>query len=162
MNSNSDQPTQAVKETSRFKKSYLAVLLGLAVPITSFATTHYCIAVNSGFGKGGTTFVGINFTVPSSGACSPWSGFTKTASTVVLTTIGTGCLSSDGKVFTLAASSFDPDFLGDSPSSDYIEFCVKSGTCPIGSGRDISTNFGGPAAEESCTSAMESLPSSHA
>ena len=76
----------------RVKAPYLLLALGLIAPASAFATTHYCIASDGGFGNGGTTFIGINFATPAEGACAPWAGFTKTASTVVLTTSGTGCL----------------------------------------------------------------------
>jgi len=88
---------------------FLSLLLGLIAPVYGFAAeAHYCIAVNGGFGHGGTTYVGLGFTVPAEGNCTPWSGFTKTASTVILTTTGTGCLSSDGKALTVSVSSADP------------------------------------------------------
>jgi hypothetical protein len=92
------------------KKSHLFLLLGLIAPVNSFASEHYCIAVDGGFGHGGTTFIGSGFAVPGEGNCTPWSGFTKTASTVILTTTGTGCLSSDGKALTVSVSSADPLF----------------------------------------------------
>ncbi len=127
---------------------------------------NYCIAANGGFNGdgGGTSFIGKGFTVPAAGNCKPWSGFTKTASTVVLTTTGTGCLSSDGKVLTVSVSSADPDFFGAlTPGSDYITFCpagVKG--CPISGTDQGALGFGGPAAEETCTSTLLVLPSTHA
>jgi hypothetical protein len=54
----------------------------------SFAAEPYCIAVNGGFGFGGTTFVARNFSQPGEGKCTPWTGYTKTADTVILTTSG--------------------------------------------------------------------------
>ena len=61
-------------------QSSLVVLSVLLAPVYSFAAeAPYCIAVNGGFGtSGGTTFVARNFTLPTEGKCSPWSGYTKT------------------------------------------------------------------------------------
>jgi hypothetical protein len=145
----------------RFKTAQLFLLLGLIAPVYSYAA-NYCIAVNDGFGSGGTSFMGINFTLPDDGKCGPWSGFTKTASTVILTTSGTGCLSSDGKVLTVSVASADPPFLGAGQSGlDYIQLCpagVKS--CPIGAGSDQGA-FSGPAAPQTCTAKLLKLPSIH-
>lgn len=70
---------------------------------------------------GGTTFIGLGFAVPAEGNCTPWSGFTKTASSVILTTTGTGCLSSDGKALTVSVSNADPSFFGAGQlRADYI------------------------------------------
>ena len=146
----------------RFKRAHLFALLGLMAPVYSFAASHYCIEVGGGFGHGGTTFIGTGFVVPADGTCTPWSGFTKTASSVILTTSGTGCLSSDGKVLTVSVSSADPSFFGAGQiQSDYIQLCpagVKS--CPIGGGRD-SGEFGGPAAPVTCSSSLLHLPATH-
>jgi len=145
-----------------FKKSHLVALLGVIAPVSSFATSHYCIEVGGGFGKGGTTFIGTNFAVPAEGVCAPWSGFTKTASTVILMSSGVGCLSSDGKVLTVSVSSQDPSYFGsDAPHSDYIQICpAGTKSCPLGGGRD-NGEFSGPAAPISCTSSLESLPAMH-
>jgi hypothetical protein len=144
------------------KKSRIALALAMIAPMSSFATTHYCIEVGGGFGKGGTTFIATGFAVPADGACTPWAGFTKTASSVILMTSGAGCLSSDGKVLTVSVSSADPSFFGAGTiQSDYIQICpagVKS--CPLGSGRDQG-EFGGSAAAITCTSSLESLPAIH-
>src|SRR5580693_2169175 len=70
----------------------------------------FCIAVNGGFGSGGTTFVEPGFTVPAANKCTQWSGFTKTASTVILNTSGAACLSSTGKTLTVSVFSADPSF----------------------------------------------------
>jgi hypothetical protein len=145
----------------RFKTTHLFILLGLAVPVSSFATDHYCIATSGGFGHGGTTFIGTGFDVPSEGKCVPWSGFTKTASTVILATSGTGCLSSDGKMLTVSVSSADPSFLGaGNVGSDYIQLTRKESKGSFTSGTDFG-QFGGSAEPISCTSSLESLPSSH-
>ena len=86
----------------------LAALSLLIVPVHGFAAeAPYCIAVN-----GGTTFVARNFTQPDASKCSPWTGYTKTASTVILTTSGTSCLSSDSTALTVSVSSAAPSYLG--------------------------------------------------
>ena len=91
-------------------QSSLLVLSILLAPIHSFAAETYCIAVSGGFGHGGTTFVARNFSMPGESQCTPWSGYTKTASTVILMTSGTSCLSSDSKALTVSVSSTDPSF----------------------------------------------------
>jgi hypothetical protein len=141
-------------------KSHLALLLALLSPTFSFAS-NFCIATNGGFGKGGTTFIGPDFALPSEGKCAPWAGFTKTASTVVVTTYGTGCLSSNGKVLTVAVSSADPDWFGSgSIGSDYIKLTRSESSKPFTTGDDMGA-FGGDAEEVSCTSSLLELPSSH-
>ena len=145
----------------RFKAFHLAALLGLMAPVSSFAS-HYCIEVGGGFGSGGTTFIGTGFALPADGCCTPWSGFSKTASSVILTTSGTGCLSSDGKVLTVSVSSADPNYFGAGQAHwDYIELCPAGAKgCPIGSGRDMG-EFGGSAAPVTCSSSLLHLPSTH-
>jgi hypothetical protein len=146
----------------RFKTPYLFLLLGLIAPVYSYAATNYCIAVGGGFGGGGTTFIGRGFVLPTNGECLPWSGFTKTASTVILITSGVGCLSSNGKVLTVSVSSADPPFIGSGQIvSDYITLCPKgTKACPLGSGEDQG-EFGGTAEPETCTSALLTLPPTH-
>jgi hypothetical protein len=145
----------------RFKTLHLFLLLGLIVPVYCFATEHYCIAVDGGFGHGGTTFIGLNFAVPAEGNCIPWTGFTKTASTVILTTTGTGCLSSDGKALTVSVSSADPPFLGaGSLASDYIRLSRHESKGSFTSGTDVG-EFSGNAEPVTCTSSLLELPSSH-
>jgi hypothetical protein len=145
----------------RFKKAQLFLLLGLLAPMPSFATSGpYCIAVDGGFGNGGTTFVGSGFAVPAEGKCSPWSGFTKTASTVVLTTNGTGCLSTDGKALTVSVTSADPSYFSIGQlTADYIQLLRSDSTEPF-SGEDYGA-FAGGAKPETCTSSLVTLPSSH-
>ena len=63
----------------RFKAAHLFLLLRLVGPMRSFASELYCPSV-SGFGTGGTTFVGSGSAAPEQGKYSPWSGLTKTAS----------------------------------------------------------------------------------
>jgi hypothetical protein len=140
-------------------KSSLPLLLALLSPTLGFAS-NYCIATNDGFGKGGTTFIGTGFAIPSEGKCTPWAGFTKTASTVVATTYGTGCLSSNGKALTVSVTSADPDWFGTVPGSDYIELTRSSSSGRFTSGGD-SGAFSGNAEEVSCTSTLLELPSTH-
>lgn len=142
-----------------------AVLSGLFIAPLYASASSYCIAANGGFGKGGTTFVGQGFELPLAGKCSPWVGFTKTASSVILTTSGVGCTSSDGKVLTVSVTSADPDFFGAGRNvPDYIRVCPEgSSHCPIGSGSDVGDDYlgSGPAAIEKCTSELLELPSQH-
>jgi hypothetical protein len=146
----------------RFKTRHLFVLLGLAAPLSSFAASNYCIAVGGGFGSGGTTFIGSGFVVPAAGTCTGWSGFTKTASSVIMMTRGNGCLSSDGKLLTVSVSSADPSFLGSGQiASDYIQLCPAGATgCPIGGGRDNGA-FGGAAQPVTCSASLLKLPAIH-
>ena len=121
----------------------------------------FCVATAGGFGAGGTTFVGPGFAVPAVGNCTPWSGFTKTASTVILTTSGAACLSSDGKTLTLSVSSADPDFLGaGSIASDYIQLTRTGTTGSFNSGSDQG-EFSGSADQITCTSSLLQLPGTH-
>jgi len=142
-----------------FKKSYLCLLM--IAPVSSFAA-NTCIAVNDGFGNGGTTFVGPSFAQPAKGTCAPWSGFAKTATTVVLFTSGAGCLSTDGKVLTLNLSSANPNWIGVGQfQADYIQLCPGGPNgCPIGGGFDWG-NAGGPANLLTCTTSLLQLPSTH-
>lgn len=139
----------------------LSLVLALLTPVCGLASEHYCIATDGGFGHGGTTFIDPAFAMPGEGQCSPWSGFTKTAATVVLTTYGAGCLSSDGKALTLSISSADPDFLGGGVTrSDYIRLSRSESKGSFTSGMDTGY-FGGSADVLSCTSSLLHLPSSH-
>jgi hypothetical protein len=139
-------------------KSQLSLLLALLIPASGFAASNLCIATNGGFGHGGTTFIGPGLAVPLEGKCTPWRGFTKTATTVILTTYGTGCLSSDGTVLTVAVSSADPDFLGaGNIGSDYIQL-TKSNEKFTGSDQGT---FGGDAKLVGCTASLLHLPPHH-
>ena len=120
----------------------------------------FCIATAGGFGSGGTTFVAPGFTVPAENKCAPWSGFTKTASTVILTTSGAACLSTTGKTLTVSVSSADPDFLGTNPASDYIQLTRTSSTGSFSGGTDQG-QFAGSADQVTCTSSLLSLPDVH-
>jgi hypothetical protein len=141
-------------------QSSLMVLSLLLAPVHSFAAEPYCISVNGGFGDGGTTFVGRNFSLPGEGKCTPWSGYTKTASTVILTTSGTSCLSSDSKALTVSVSSADPSYIGAGQlTADYIQLSRGDATEPF-TGQDFGA-FAGSAEPVSCTSKLLTLPSSH-
>ena len=96
--------------------------------------------------------------MPGQGKCSPWSGFTKTASTVILTSSGTGCLSSDGKALTVSVFSADPAFFAQ-PQADYIELLRGDSKEPF-RGEDTGA-FGGSAEPVTCTSSLLHLPSTH-
>ena len=141
----------------------LTTITGLAVLMaTPVYATPYCIAVGGGFGNGGTSFVARNFTQPNANSCVPWTGYTKTASTVVLITSGTACLSSDSEVLTVSVVSADPSYLGAGKvAADYIQLCPEGASkCPIGHGSDVGS-FSGTAAAESCSSELQLLPSTH-
>jgi len=121
----------------------------------------FCIATAGGFGSGGTTFVAPGFTVPAQNKCTPWSGFTKTASTVILNTSGAACLSSTGKTLTVSVSSLDPAFLGTTnPGLDYIQLTRPSSTGSFSGGTDQG-QFAGSADQVTCTSSLLTLPDSH-
>ena len=119
----------------------------------------FCLATAGGVGSGGTTFVAPGFTVPAANKCTPWSGFTKTASTVVLNTSGAACLSTTGKTLTLSVSSLDPAF-SSSPESDYIQLTRASSTGAFTGGTDQG-QFAGSAHPTTCTSGLLSLPDTH-
>ena len=144
----------------RFKGNHLLLVLGLIAPLGTYAA-NFCIAVNGGFGGGGTSYIAPVFTLPTANKCTPWAGFTKTATTVIAIATGTGCLSSNSKVLTLSIFNTDPAFFGAGSSvSDQITLCPEGViTCPI-SGQDQG-NFGGSAAEETCTAALLKLPQTH-
>jgi hypothetical protein len=141
-------------------QSSLMVLSLLLAPIHSFAAEPYCIAVEGGFGHGGTTFVARSFSLPAEGKCTPWSGYTKTASTVILMTSGTSCLSSDNKALTVSVSSADPSYIGAGQlAADYIQLSRGETTEPF-TGEDFGA-FAGSAEPVSCTNSLLTLPSSH-
>jgi hypothetical protein len=144
----------------RFKTPYLFLVLGLIAPVCTYAAT-FCVAVSGGFGGGGTSYIGPNFTLPAANHCAQWSGFTKTASTVVAISTGTGCLANGGKVLTLSIFNTDPPFFGTGESvSDQIQLCPTGVTrCPI-TGQDLG-NFTGSAKEQTCTSSLLTLPQTH-
>jgi hypothetical protein len=121
----------------------------------------FCIATAGGFGNGGTTFVAPAFAVPAQNKCTSWSGFTKTASTVILNTSGAACLSNTGKTLTVSVSSLDPEFLGTTnPGLDYIQLTRASSTGSFSGGTDQG-QFAGTADQVTCTSSLLTLPDSH-
>jgi hypothetical protein len=140
-----------------------AAALAIVAPMQSFADAPeapYCIAVNGGFGNGGTTFVARNFSLPAANKCSAWTGYTKTADTVILTTSGTACMSSDSTALTTSVTSMDPQFVPiDTPATDYIQMTRPATNEPF-SGTDYGY-FAGPAAPVSCSSELLNLPSVH-
>jgi hypothetical protein len=142
-------------------QSSLIVLSVLLAPIHSFAAeAPYCIAVAGGFGGSGTTFVARNFTLPTESKCTPWSGYAKTAASIIIMTSGTSCLSSDSTALTVSLSSADPAFFGAGQIvSDYIELSRGDATESF-TGRDVGY-FGGGAEPVSCTLGVLSLPSTH-
>ncbi len=144
----------------RFKATQLFLMLGLSAPLPAYAA-NFCVAVNHGFGHGGTSYIGPSFELPASGNCKPWAGFTKTASSVIAMASGTGCLSSDGKVLTLSILDTDPQYFGAGTSAlDYIQLCPKGVTSCSISGSDQG-NFNGSAAEETCSASLLKLPETH-
>jgi hypothetical protein len=150
-------------------QSSLAVLSLMLTTVHSFAATPapapgpYCIAVNGGFGNSGysgSTFVARNFTMPDASKCTPWTGYTKTSATVIFTTSGTACLSSDSTALTVSVSSADPDYLGVGKLAvDYIKMSRASETDPF-SGQDAGY-LTGSADSVSCTSDLLTLPAIH-
>lgn len=142
----------------RLKTHHAAILLGLIASQCAFAA-NYCVAVNGGFGSGGTSFIGKGFALPTPGNCKPWSGFTKTSTSAVLITSGAGCLSSDGKVLTIAVVSSSPRYIGVGYAApDYIFLCPAGTTnCPLANGADAG-NFGGIAEPQPCTAKLMNLP----
>jgi hypothetical protein len=153
-------------------QSSLAVLLAMMAPVHSFATTAppapapYCIAVNGGFGDSGgngSTYVARNFAFPEASKCTTWTGYTKTSATVIFTTSGTACLSSDSTALTVSVSSLDPDFLGTyGVANDYIKMSRTSVNTPF-AGQDIGylTYGSGSAEPTTCTSDLLTLPATH-
>jgi hypothetical protein len=144
------------------RPSHVMLMLGLIAPLSSNAA-NFCIAANGGFGNGGSSFVGIGFVLPAAGLCVPWSGLTKTASSVIAIATGTGCRSTDGKVLELTVSSTDPAFLGSGViGSDHIKFCpAGAATCPFGGGTGTGTFSNGSAARQTCTTSLVKLPALH-
>jgi hypothetical protein len=150
----------------------VAALGLLVLPLTSLtlaqtqdeavtpAAATFCISTAGGFGNGGTTFVAPTFTVPAKNKCAAWSGWTKTASTVILNTSGAACLSTSGKTLTVSVFSIDPAFFGTTAVTDYIELTRASASGSFTGGTDQG-QFAGTAAQLTCTSSLLSLPDSH-
>jgi hypothetical protein len=162
-------PKEDVMKFNSIAQSSLAVLSLMLTTVHSFASTPapgpapYCIAVNGGFGNSGfsgSTFVARNFTMPDASKCNPWTGYTKTSATVIFTTSGTACLSSDSNALTVSVSSADPDYLGvGGVAWDYIKMSRPSATDPF-SGQDAGYLMGA-ADSVSCTDALLTLPAIH-
>lgn len=146
----------------RLKPTHLLLTLGAFFPLFAGAA-DYCIAVNKGFGNGGTSFIGKGFTLPAAGNCQRWVGFAKTASSVIAISTGTGCRSSDGKVLELSITSTDPSFFGSGVAvSDHIRFCPGgTATCPFGGGSGVGPLSNGSARAQTCTSTLLRLPALH-
>ena len=128
-------------------------------PGQTFASTAgaFCVASSGGFGSGGTSFVAPEFAVPAAGKCTPWSGFTKTASTVVLMTSGVACLSTDQKKLTVSVSSADPNYFGaGATNADYIQLTRTGTTGSFTTGTDTGY-FSGSAAQQTCTTTLLQL-----
>ena len=141
--------------------SVATVSLGVVLSGAALAQ-NFCVAVNGGFGSGGTSYIAPAFTLPAKNNCAAWSGFTKTATTVIAISTGTGCLASDGRVLTLSIFNTDPGFFGGGKAvADQIQLCPKGVTgCPI-TGQDVG-NFGpGLAVEQPCTASLLALPPTH-
>jgi hypothetical protein len=144
----------------RSKTHYLFLALGLISPPGAYSA-NFCVASGGGFGSGGTSYIAPVFTLPTANHCVQWSGFTKTASTVILFSDGVACMAAGDKVLTLSISSTDPSFFGSGAAVwDQIVLC-PTGTvaCPV-SGHDTG-QFGGSAAEQTCTTALLHLPATH-
>ena len=141
--------------------SVATVSLGVVLSGPALAQ-NFCVAVNGGFGSGGTSYIAPAFTLPAKNNCAAWSGFTKTATTVIAISTGTGCLASDGRVLTLSIFNTDPTFFGEGKAvADQIQLCPKGVTgCPI-TGQDVG-NFGpGLAVQQTCTASLLTLPPTH-
>jgi hypothetical protein len=141
--------------------SVATVSLGVVLSGAALAQ-NFCVAVNGGFGSGGTSYIAPAFTLPARNNCAAWSGFTKTATTVIAISTGTGCLASDGRVLTLSIFNTDPTFFGEGKAvADQIQLCPNGVTgCPI-TGQDVG-NFGpGLAVQQTCTASLLTLPPTH-
>jgi len=164
----SEPEAKAPKLTLNSVEAQVTTLQGqvstLQGQVSTLQGQDFCVAVNGGFGSsGGTTFVGKGFIYPTTGTCKPWAGIVKTASTVVAISTGAACLSDDGKLLTITLSSSDPEFFGAGIVTDRIELCPLAATqgCPAHSGQVDSGFFSGPAAQQTCTTALTTIPSSH-
>jgi hypothetical protein len=150
-------------------QSSIAILSLMLTTVHSFAATPapgpapFCVAVNGGFGNSGysgSTYVARNFTMPDASKCTAWTGYTKTSATVIFTTSGTACLSSDSTALTVSVSSADPDYLGVGQFAvDYLKLSRTSATDPF-SGQDIGYLMGS-ADSVSCTADLLTLPATH-
>ena len=145
----------------RFKIPHLILMLGLSAPLSLYAAS-FCIAVDGGFGSGGTTYVAPTFVMPAANGCSPWAGFTKTASTVILVASGTGCLATNGKSLQFSISMQDPQFFSAGTLvSDYITVCKEgvSGCTAIVSDQGFFSSS--DVKEITCTATLLKFPQGH-
>lgn len=146
-----------MKSSNGILGAAIAGALVLAPFVTNAAS--FCVASAGGFGSGGATFINPTFVPPGSNKCKAWSGFTKTASTVVMFSSGVACMAAGDKVLTITVTSADPSFFSD-PVSDQIVLCPTGTTsCPV-TGQDQG-NFGGTATEVTCTTSLLNLPATH-
>ena len=143
---------------SRLRTHCAAIALGLIAPLCASAA-NYCIAVNGGVDKGGTSYIGKGFSLPTPGGCKPWAGFTRWSTSHVAITSGAGCLSSDGKVLTISVVSASTNYIGVGyVAPDYIFLCPAGTTnCPLANGADAG-NFAGVATPQACTAKLMDLP----
>jgi len=141
----------------RFKTPHLFLLLGLIASADSFAA-NLCIATAGGASGGGADFIAPTFAVPAEGDCTPWAGFTKTATTVIQFASGTVCLSTNGLKLTVSVASADPTYLG--TVYDYIQLTRPGTTGSFHSGTDNGT-FGGSAVPVTCTTSLLHLYENH-
>jgi hypothetical protein len=142
----------------RFKRPFMVLALGLITPIGAHAA-GFCVASNGGFGHGGTSYIAPGFTLPAKNQCAAWSGFTKTASTVIAQATGSGCLSNSGRVLTLTIFNTDPDFFGGGKfGSDHIELCLTNNCAFTSQDHGF---FEGLAEQETCTPGLLKLPENH-
>src|SRR5579859_3134918 len=110
----------------------IPAVLGLMAPLGTYAT-NFCVAVNGGFGSGGTSYIAPTFTLPAADKCKSWTGFTKTASSVILFSTGVACMAAGDKVLTLSITNTDPAFVGANAAAfDQIVLCPTGTTgCPV-------------------------------
>jgi hypothetical protein len=151
------------REMNFNKLATITTLTGMAAFLTApVYATPFCIAVAGGWPGGGTTFVGRNFVLPAVSSCEAFTGYAKTSATVVFTTYGVVCLSSDSTVLTFSLSSADPDYLGVGQLAvDYIRVCRPGSThCTIGAGTDVGYDSG-EADVITCPSNVTQLPAQH-
>ena len=116
----------------KFNRVILATVVAVGlIGSVEAGTAPFCIAVGGGFGNGGTTFVARQFQIPVANQCSPWAGYTKTSSTVVLNTSGSACLSDDGHVLTVGVSSVNPNWTGGNMLRITSRFAWKESTARL-------------------------------
>jgi hypothetical protein len=146
-----------------FKGLMITTVLAAAIAPAFADPVAYCVAVNGGFNNGGTSFVARQFDIPGPSKCSSWSGYAKTASTVVFFSSGTACLSSSGTIMTVSITSADPSNSPGVTKGDFIRFCPDGvWSCPIGGGQDVAPPGtgvdSGAAAQQPCNDDLLYLP----